>query len=172
MCFHTKSHSDLGKSLEVSILPNKWLAFYAYWTNKWHQRVYCWFKPVVCVLWTHERKLACLNKVILVVSKIHKIYILPVRSLLKFPGVPLPTDRNPSWRLQPTWMPLSYPYNKASRKYSWKPLRLDWMNEKKRKCHQFHLRRFQIESDNESTSKGNADPTVFKRHCEQHIQGY
>lgn len=28
------------------------------------------------------------------------------------------------------------------------------------------------ESDNESTSKGNADPTVFKRHREQHIQGY
>lgn len=86
------------------------------------------------------------------VGKAHQnIYILSVTSLPKSPGVPLPSDRNPSGELQPTWMP-SPPspllYNKASwtREILLETFEVGLNEWKKRKCHQFHLRRFQIES--------------------------
>ncbi len=103
-------------------------------------------------LWKKELNWSNLTtEVCALVSKAHKkIYILSVTSSPKSPGVPLPSDRNPSGELQPTWMPPPPPppFNKASwtREILLETFEVGLNEWKKRKCHQFHLRRFQIET--------------------------
>lgn len=95
-----------------------------------------------------------------------KVYILSVTSLPKSPGVPLPSDRNPSGELEHP-----PPYNKASwtRGILLETFEVGLNEWKKRKCHIFHLRRFQIgivtmkvhqrEMQTPQSSKGSASST-------------